>query len=136
MPFYDYQARNASEACPHCRAGFEVFQHMRDEKLTACPECGGPVERLVSGKPMIIQGSWPRKSLSMGCAVREIPATEKRLREAGIPTKFNHEGDAILESPQHRKKLAEFYGMIDKNSIGGRYDPKPPEKAVFEDTGY
>lgn len=48
MPTYEYETTNAKKACTHCRQRFEVRQSMRDEPLAACPECGGPVERVIS----------------------------------------------------------------------------------------
>ena len=52
MPNYDYQ-------CERCGHRFEVFQSMKDEKLTDCPqeECEGPVKRLLgTGAGIIFKG--------------------------------------------------------------------------------
>ncbi len=48
MPTYEYQACDPQNACPHCRERFEVRQSMSEEPLTACPECGRPVQRAIS----------------------------------------------------------------------------------------
>jgi putative FmdB family regulatory protein len=48
MPTYEYQACKPKAGCEHCRQRFEVRQSMRDEPLAACPQCGQPVERLIS----------------------------------------------------------------------------------------
>ncbi len=53
MPTYDYQ-------CQKCGHRFEVFQSMRDERLTDCPleDCEGPVKRLLgTGAGIIFKGS-------------------------------------------------------------------------------
>lgn len=53
MPTYDYQ-------CQTCGHRFEVFQSMKDERLTDCPEegCPGPVKRLLgTGAGIIFKGS-------------------------------------------------------------------------------
>jgi len=53
MPTYEYQC----EACGH---EFEVFQSMKDAKLTDCPveSCEGPVRRLLgTGAGVIFKGS-------------------------------------------------------------------------------
>ena len=42
MPTYEYR-------CSNCGLRFERFQRMPDAPLSACPECGAAVERLVSG---------------------------------------------------------------------------------------
>ena len=35
--------------CDECKRTFEVRQRITDEPLTDCPECGGHVQRLISG---------------------------------------------------------------------------------------
>jgi putative FmdB family regulatory protein len=42
MPAYEYQ-------CDGCEVHFERRQKMSDAALATCPECGGPVHRLISG---------------------------------------------------------------------------------------
>lgn len=48
MPIYEYQARDESAGCEHCRTRFEVFQKIADPHLEKCPECGAPICRLIS----------------------------------------------------------------------------------------
>jgi len=48
MPFYEYQAIDLAEGCPHCAAPFEVRQSMSDPPIETCPDCGRKVRRLVS----------------------------------------------------------------------------------------
>jgi putative FmdB family regulatory protein len=53
MPNYDYE-------CLECGKRFEVFQSMKDEKLTDCPleDCAGKVKRLLgTGGGIIFKGS-------------------------------------------------------------------------------
>jgi putative FmdB family regulatory protein len=53
MPTYDYQ-------CQQCGHRFEVFQSMKDERLTDCPldSCDGKVKRLLgTGAGIIFKGS-------------------------------------------------------------------------------
>ncbi|MDR0640066.1 MAG: zinc ribbon domain-containing protein [Spirochaetaceae bacterium] len=47
MPTYEYK-------CKECERSFEVFQSMKDEPLSACPECGGSVRRILSGGAGVI----------------------------------------------------------------------------------
>jgi putative FmdB family regulatory protein len=42
MPTYEYECRN-------CKHRFDRFQSISAEPVKVCPECGAPVERLVSG---------------------------------------------------------------------------------------
>jgi len=46
MPIYEYTS--SEEGCEHCSDGFEVFQQMDAEPLAKCPECGQPVDKLIS----------------------------------------------------------------------------------------
>lgn len=42
MPTYEYR-------CGDCSHEFESFQSITAEPLSECPECGGVIERLISG---------------------------------------------------------------------------------------
>lgn len=48
MPAYDYEALDASKSCRHCACGFEMTQSIHDPRLTACPQCGAPVRRVIT----------------------------------------------------------------------------------------
>ncbi len=80
MPTYEYQAEDPTAGCAHCRDRFEVRQSMRDEPLTKCPQCGGPVVRLVSRCGVSTQTS--EKTL----------LSDKNLKAKGF-TKLVNEGD-------------------------------------------
>ena len=47
MPLYVYEAKSPSKACARCRGGFEIAQSLKDDKLTACPDCGAPIYRVI-----------------------------------------------------------------------------------------
>lgn len=46
MPIYEYK-------CPNC-GRFELKQSMKDDKLTTCPTCSAPVQRLIGKNVGII----------------------------------------------------------------------------------
>ncbi len=50
MPLYEYQ-------CTECGVRFERQQHFGDMPVTACPECGGEVRRLIGPVGVIFKGS-------------------------------------------------------------------------------
>lgn len=51
MPTYEYQ-------CKACGVKFERFQQISEEPITECPECSGPVKKLISaGAGIIFKGS-------------------------------------------------------------------------------
>ena len=47
MPLYVYEACDSRKSCAKCRSGFEVSQSLKDDKLTACPDCGAPIYRVI-----------------------------------------------------------------------------------------
>jgi putative FmdB family regulatory protein len=49
MPIYEYRCENGHE--------FEVIQSMSDDPVTACPECGAPVERVFHPVAVHFKGS-------------------------------------------------------------------------------
>jgi putative FmdB family regulatory protein len=50
MPIYEYQ-------CKRCHHRFERIQKFSDPHVKKCPECGGPVERLLSPPAVQFKGS-------------------------------------------------------------------------------
>jgi putative FmdB family regulatory protein len=79
MPLYDYAPTSGS--CERCRGRFEVEQRMTDAKLTHCPECKEPVERLI-GAAAINAG--------------KVSVSDKRVGELGF-TKYVKTGDGSYE---------------------------------------
>ena len=49
MPTYQYQ-------CKECGVSFERFQHFSEEPLKTCPECSGPVFRVIQPVGVIFKG--------------------------------------------------------------------------------
>ncbi|MBN2809545.1 MAG: zinc ribbon domain-containing protein [Deltaproteobacteria bacterium] len=49
MPIYEYQ-------CEECEHTFDMLRKITDEPLKECPECGGPVNKLVSSTSFILKG--------------------------------------------------------------------------------
>lgn len=50
MPLYDYK-------CAKCGHVFEVLQKISAEPLKFCPQCKGPIKRLISPAGIIFKGS-------------------------------------------------------------------------------
>jgi len=50
MALYEYH-------CQTCGVRFERRQHMNDEPIKTCPECGGEVRRLIQPVGIIFKGS-------------------------------------------------------------------------------
>jgi putative FmdB family regulatory protein len=50
MPLYEYQ-------CKKCQHRFERIQKFSDPHIKKCPECGGPVEQVLSPPAVQFKGS-------------------------------------------------------------------------------
>ena len=50
MPLYEYE-------CRKCKHRFEQIQKFSDKPVKKCPECGGPVEQLLSAPAVQFKGS-------------------------------------------------------------------------------
>ena len=50
MPLYEYQ-------CKKCHHRFEKIQKFSDPHVKKCPECGGPVEQVISAPAVQFKGS-------------------------------------------------------------------------------
>lgn len=50
MPIYEYR-------CEKCQHQFDLFQKITDDPVKECPECGGPVSKLISSTSFILKGS-------------------------------------------------------------------------------
>ena len=47
MPLYVYEAKDPKKSCAKCRDGFEISQLLKEDRLTACPDCGAPIYRVI-----------------------------------------------------------------------------------------
>src|ERR1700752_4801289 len=50
MPLYEYQ-------CKKCGHRFERIQKFSDKMIKKCPDCGGPVEQMISAPAVQFKGS-------------------------------------------------------------------------------
>ena len=49
MPVYEYE-------CPACEVVHEVQQRMADDPIADCPDCGGPVKKIMSRSSFQLKG--------------------------------------------------------------------------------
>lgn len=48
MPIYEYENPDPANACAGCANRFELIRPAGAEAVSVCPECGAPVQRVVS----------------------------------------------------------------------------------------
>lgn len=93
MPTYSYH-------CDTCGHDFEAVQRFTDDPLTACPECGAPIRRVIQPVGVVFKGSgWyitdsrPKSSGdSEGTASKETSAAKRSdstgsAESSGAPAK-------------------------------------------------
>ena len=78
MPLYDYAP--VSGDCDRCHGRFEAFQKIAEPKLTSCPQCGKPCERLISAVAV----------------VGKYSTSDSRVKALGL-TKYKKAGDGVYE---------------------------------------
>lgn len=88
MPTYEYE-------CKECGHRFEKFQNMTDAPVKKCPECAGPVRRIIhGGVGVIFKGSGfyetdygrgssriPRCGRDSTCCGRDEPCEKKPCKD-------------------------------------------------------
>lgn len=90
MPIYVYQPASGS-GCEHCRDGVEVLQKLHDAALEQCPQCLGPLKKVV-GAPNLSSAA---PSLS-DRSVERHGFTRYRKLERGVYEKTAGAGPRII----------------------------------------
>lgn len=78
MPLYDYAP--ISGKCNRCNGRFEVVQRVAEPKLTRCPTCNEPCERLIS-------------AVALG---GKYAVTPGKVKSSGL-TQYKKAGDGVYE---------------------------------------
>jgi putative FmdB family regulatory protein len=105
VPLYEYQ-------CKKCKHRFEKIQKFSDAALKKCPECGGPVEKLLSAPAVQFKGSgwyvtdYARKGAASGDsapASGDGPAAKGATEKAEKSDK-SEKADSKKAEKKHAKK--------------------------------
>jgi putative FmdB family regulatory protein len=77
MPTYEY-------LCKQCGHRFEVWQHMTDDALTVCPECGAEIHRVLYPAGIVFKGSgfYKTESRANGAGGREASESPAEAGES------------------------------------------------------
>ena len=95
MPLYEYQ-------CTKCGHRFEKIQKFSDRKIKKCPECGEPVELVISAPAVQFKGSgwyvtdYPKKS--------GAPASDSSSKDSKETKKESKTETATKESAKKTDK--------------------------------
>lgn len=88
MPLYEYE-------CKKCKYRFERIQKFSDEPVKKCPQCGGPVERLISPPTVQFKGS--------GWYVTDYARKSSGSRDDGKASTESSGGDNKAAKPEKEK---------------------------------
>lgn len=104
MPLYEYQ-------CKKCKHRFEKIQKFSDKMLTKCPECGGPIEQMISAPAVQFKGSgwyvtdYPKKSSAAHTSSSESDGVSKESKDSKETkeTKESKKDDKPKSDTSHKK---------------------------------
>src|SRR5947209_13774255 len=105
VPLYEYQ-------CKKCQHRFEKIQKFSDARVKKCPECGGPVEQLLSAPAVQFKGSgwyvtdYARKGASGDSGSSDSASSEKsgaKAAENSDSKKTESKSDSKTESKPEPK---------------------------------
>lgn len=101
MPLYEYE-------CKKCKHRFERIQKFSDKMLTKCPECGGPIEQMISAPAVQFKGSgwyvtdYAKKSSAALASPSESDAGSKDSQDTK-ETKDSKKHDKPKSESAHKK---------------------------------
>jgi putative FmdB family regulatory protein len=78
MPVYEYQCRD-------CGVRFERRQHVTEDPIKICPECGGEVRRLIQPVGIVFKGSGFYVTDNRSKSSTAKPADSKKPSQASTP---------------------------------------------------
>jgi putative FmdB family regulatory protein len=99
LPLYEYQCAKDGT--------FEQIQKFSDPPLTACPKCGGPIEKLLSAPAIQFKGSgwyitdYARKSSGGSEAGKDkpAPAEKSEKKDAGSSSSTSTPASTSTSTP-------------------------------------
>ena len=100
MPLYEYK-------CKKCHHRFERIQKFSDPHVKKCPECGGPVEQVISAPAVQFKGSgwyvtdYAKKSSAAPSADGESTAKKDEKKEGKKETATKSESSS-KKSEKHK----------------------------------
>jgi putative FmdB family regulatory protein len=86
MPLYEYR-------CEDCGVRFERRQHISDEPVKVCPECGGTVHRLIHPVGIIFKGSGFYVTDNRAKSSTAVPKSTKKASETSTETSKETSGE-------------------------------------------
>jgi putative FmdB family regulatory protein len=109
MPVYEY-------ACKACGHHLEVSQSFKDEPLTECPVCGGPLRKVFHSIGVVLKGSGFYRTDSRAAA-KKSESSEKAAEKAAEKKSTDGSGAAAkTESKSEGKSESKSEGKSESKS--------------------
>ena len=106
MPLYEYE-------CKKCKHRFEKIQKFSDPHTKKCPECGGPVEQVLSAPAVQFKGTgwyvtdYSKKSGSSSASAKSDGSGEKSSEKSDSKSETKSESkpksDSSPKKSDHKK---------------------------------
>ena len=120
MPIYEYESMDPDKGCTKCLGGFEILQHMDDEPLSRCPECGQAIRKIIS---------WCRAAVTE--ASEDHIRVERRIDEYEKQGMWSHAAELADKHSEKIKDQKMRMRAIDNYAKAG-YETKTLEKHAKE----
>ncbi len=116
VPIYEYESIHSGEGCQRCRRSFEMIQGVAEMPLSACPDCGAPVKKVMS---------WCRAAVLE--TSEETGRVEKRIKQYEADGMWSHAAElADTHSEKTKDKSMKTRALDDYKKAG--YDPQTLDK--------
>jgi len=101
MPTYEYR-------CDKCGEHHEVVQSFRDDPLTECPACRGPLRKVFGAIGVVFKGSgfYKTDSRSAPASADKAPTKDKEPAKDGGEKKAAAESTKVSKEPSGSDKKA------------------------------
>jgi putative FmdB family regulatory protein len=106
MPLYEYE-------CTQCKRHTEKIQKFSDPEITACPHCGGPLERVISAPAISFKGGgWyadgygNAKPASSGDSKSDAPSDSKSESKPAAKSESSSSPDTTSSASSDTKSVA------------------------------
>ena len=125
MPLYEYE-------CKKCHHRFERIQKFSDPHVKKCPDCGGPVEQVISAPAVQFKGSgwyvtdYAKKS-STGSASSSSNGDSASKTEAKSKTEDSSKSESSTKSESFDEvgEFKEIRRFVQKEQEGLTFPPGP-----------
>ena len=117
MPVYEY-------ACKSCGEHLEVAQSFKDEPLTTCPACGGPLRKVFGSIGISFKGSGFYRTDS------RTPAKKEPTKADAAATADTKAKSETSSTPEKGESGGEKTGSGEKSGSGATATPSTPSTAA------